>query len=124
MCGPRAFEQVPRVVTGRSRHRREKRPVPGCHRRASPDASCRGTLGIRFVAADVQKGTIDLAFDATGALVNPAGNVLGAFLAALLYDTVDPALLATLRPDQFQSTLDLDVKFPAGVFREAKVAAG
>jgi uncharacterized protein (TIGR00369 family) len=39
------------------------------------------------------------------------GNVLGAFLAAMLYDTVGPALLATLDPDQFQSTLDLKVKF-------------
>ena len=39
------------------------------------------------------------------------GNVLGAFLAAMLYDTVGPALLATLKPDQFQSTLDLNVRF-------------
>jgi uncharacterized protein (TIGR00369 family) len=37
--------------------------------------------------------------------------VLGAFLAAMLYDTVGPALLATLEPDQFQSTLDLNVRF-------------
>jgi acyl-coenzyme A thioesterase PaaI-like protein len=37
--------------------------------------------------------------------------VLGAFLAAMLYDTVGPALLATLEPDQFQSALDLDVRF-------------
>jgi uncharacterized protein (TIGR00369 family) len=39
------------------------------------------------------------------------GNVLGAFLAAMLYDTMGPALLATLEPDQFQSTLDLKVSF-------------
>lgn len=42
---------------------------------------------------------------------NPMGNVLGAFLAAMLYDTVGPALLATLDADEFQSTLDLDVRF-------------
>ena len=42
---------------------------------------------------------------------DPAGNVLGAFLAALLYDTVGPALLATLRPDEFQSTLQMNVDF-------------
>jgi hypothetical protein len=36
--------------------------------------------------------------------------VLG-FQAAILYDTVGPALLATLEPDQFQSTLQLDVHF-------------
>ena len=31
--------------------------------------------------------------------------VFGAFVAAMLYDTVGSALLATLEPDQFQSTL-------------------
>jgi len=53
----------------------------------------------------------ELAFTATEAFTNPAGNVLGAFVAAMLYDTVGPALLATLEPDQFQSTLDLNVHF-------------
>ena len=37
--------------------------------------------------------------------------MLGAFVAAMLYDTVGPALLATLEPDQFQSTLGLNVNF-------------
>jgi acyl-coenzyme A thioesterase PaaI-like protein len=32
-------------------------------------------------------------------------------LAATLYDTVGPTLLATLEPDQFISTLDLTTKF-------------
>jgi uncharacterized protein (TIGR00369 family) len=48
---------------------------------------------------------------ATEAFTNPSGNVLGAFVAAMLYDTVGPALLATLAPDQFQSTLQLNVHF-------------
>jgi hypothetical protein len=48
---------------------------------------------------------------ATEGFTNPAGNVLGAFLAAMLYDTVGPALLATLEPDQFQSTLELHTRF-------------
>jgi acyl-coenzyme A thioesterase PaaI-like protein len=34
-----------------------------------------------------------------------------AFLAAMLYDTLGPALLAILAPDQFQSTLQLQVSF-------------
>jgi uncharacterized protein (TIGR00369 family) len=37
--------------------------------------------------------------------------VLGAFVAAMLYDTVGPALLATLEPHQFQSTLQINVNF-------------
>jgi uncharacterized protein (TIGR00369 family) len=69
------------------------------------------TLGLEFVEADVENGTIELAFTATEAFTNPTGNVLGAFQAAMLYDTVGPALLATLEPDQFQSTLGLNVTF-------------
>jgi uncharacterized protein (TIGR00369 family) len=69
------------------------------------------TLGLEFVSANPDEGTIELAFTATDAFTNPAGNVLGAFVAAMLYDTVGPALLATLAPDQFQSTLDLNVRF-------------
>jgi uncharacterized protein (TIGR00369 family) len=69
------------------------------------------TLGMEFVDADVDAGTIELGFAATEAFTNPAGNVLGAFPAAMLHDTVGPALLATLAPDQFQSTLQLSVSF-------------
>jgi uncharacterized protein (TIGR00369 family) len=63
------------------------------------------------VDADVERGTIERAFTSTEAFTNPTGNVLGAFIAAMLYDTVGPALIATLEPDQFQSTLDLNVRF-------------
>ncbi|MEV6782167.1 PaaI family thioesterase [Streptomyces sp. NPDC051098] len=69
------------------------------------------TLGAEFIDADVENGTIRLAFHATEDFTNPAGNVLGAFLAAMLYDTVGPALLATLEPDQFQSTMEFKVSF-------------
>jgi uncharacterized protein (TIGR00369 family) len=77
----------------------------------APVPPAAATLGFEFVAADIEAGTIDLAFNATEAFTNPAGNVLGAFLAAMLYDTVGPALLAVLEPDRFQSTLDLAVSF-------------
>lgn len=69
------------------------------------------TLGFAFVAADERAGTIELEFTAGEEFTNPAGNVLGAFLAAMLYDTVGPALLATLAPDEFQSTLQMNVDF-------------
>jgi uncharacterized protein (TIGR00369 family) len=69
------------------------------------------TLGMELIDADVEAGTIELAFAATEDFTNPVGNVLGAFQAAMLYDTVGPALLATLDPDQFQSTMQLSVSF-------------
>ena len=69
------------------------------------------TLGLELIDADVENGTIELAFAASQDWTNPTGNVLGAFVAAMLYDTVGPALLATLEPDRFQSTLELSVHF-------------
>jgi uncharacterized protein (TIGR00369 family) len=73
------------------------------------------TLGFEFVSADPDNGTIDLAFTATPAFTDPFGNVLGAFLAAMLYDTVGPALLATLEPDRFQTTAELSCQFHRSV---------
>ena len=77
----------------------------------APMPRAAATLGLQFIHADTDSKTIELAFTATEAFTNPAGNVLGAFLAAMLYDTVGPALLSTLEPDQFQSTLDINVRF-------------
>jgi len=77
----------------------------------APVPPAAATLGFDFVDADVEAGTIEVAFAASEAFTNPAGNVLGAFVAAMLYDTVGPALLATLAPDQFQSTRQLNVTF-------------
>ena len=77
----------------------------------APIPRAAATLGLEFIDADSEKGTIELAFAAREDFTNPAGNVLGAFVAAMLYDTVGPALLATLEPDQFQSTLELNVNF-------------
>jgi uncharacterized protein (TIGR00369 family) len=69
------------------------------------------TLGMEFIDADVEAGTIELGCVATEDFTNPAGNVLGAFQAAMLHDTVGPALLATLAADRFQSTLQLSASF-------------
>ncbi len=69
------------------------------------------SLGFQFVNADVDNGTIEVAFAGTDEFTNPFGEVMGAFLAAMLYDTLGPALLATLKPTQFITTLDLSTRF-------------
>src|SRR5262249_17429853 len=69
------------------------------------------TLGLDFLDVDADAGTIELAFRAVDGFTNPVGNVLGAFLAAMLYDTVGPTVLATVGPSQFQSTLQFNVNF-------------
>lgn len=77
----------------------------------APIPRAAATLGFEYLEADVEAGTIEVAFTATEEFTNPTGNVLGAFVAAMLYDTVGPALLATLEPEQFQSTLQINVNF-------------
>src|SRR5262249_34935920 len=62
------------------------------------------TLGLEFIDADGDAGTVELAFEGIEDFTNPAGNVLGGFQAAMLWETVGAALLATHEPDQFQST--------------------
>jgi uncharacterized protein (TIGR00369 family) len=79
----------------------------------APMPPAAATLGMELVDADVEQGTIELAFAAREEFTNPSGNVLGAFVAAMLYDTVGPVLLATLDPDQFQTTLEINVHFMA-----------
>ena len=69
------------------------------------------TLGFEFLDADPDQGTISVAFDGAESFTNPFGEVLGGFLAAMLYDTVGPALLATLPPGRFIKTLDLNTTF-------------
>jgi uncharacterized protein (TIGR00369 family) len=93
-------------------------------RAALPRAAA--TLGLELIDADVERGTIELGFTATEAFTNPLGNVLGAFLAAMLYDTVGPTLLATLAPDEFQSTIDMHASFfrpvrPGRIFGKGRV---
>lgn len=78
--------------------------------RAAPPP-CARTLGWDLVAVDPEAGTIEVAFDAPEAFTNPMGVVQGGFLAAMLDDTLGPALVATLPPEQFAPTLELKVSF-------------
>lgn len=69
------------------------------------------TLGWELVAVDPEQGTIEVAFQAGEPFLNPVGVIQGGFLAAMLDDTLGPALVATLPSGQFAPTLDLHVQF-------------
>ncbi len=69
------------------------------------------TLGWELVEVDPDVGTIEVAFAAGEAFLNPVGVIQGGFLAAMLDDTLGPALVATLPPGGFAPTLDLHVQF-------------
>jgi uncharacterized protein (TIGR00369 family) len=70
-------------------------------------------LGFRLVEIDPEAGTIEVAFTATEQFLNPAGHIQGGFLAAMLDDTLGPALVATLPAGHWAPTIDLQVQFLA-----------
>ncbi len=77
----------------------------------TPAPAAAATLGWKLREVDPDEGTIEVEFAATDKFTNPAGHVQGGFLAAMLDDTMGPALAATLGPGQFAPTLDLHVQF-------------
>ncbi|MGP9812148.1 PaaI family thioesterase [Rhodopseudomonas sp. NSM] len=76
-----------------------------------PPPPCATTLGIEFLRVTPETGGIEVKFEATPAFLNLAGHVQGGFLAAMLDDTMGPALVATLDPDEFAPTVNLNVQF-------------
>jgi uncharacterized protein (TIGR00369 family) len=78
-------------------------------RRDPPPAAV--LLGWELIAVDPDAGTIEVAFTATEQFLNPAGDVQGGFLAAMLDDTLGPALVATLDEGEWAPTIDLQVQF-------------
>jgi uncharacterized protein (TIGR00369 family) len=84
-----------------------------------PPPACAKTLGIEFTAIDGERGAIEVRFEAKPEFLNPAGHVQGGFLAAMLDDTMGPALVATLDAGEFAPTVNLNVQF----HRPAKVGA-
>ena len=82
-----------------------------------PRPPCADTLGLGFVEVDGERGAIETKFEAKPEFLNPAGNVQGGFLAAMLDDTMGTALSATLDLEQFAPTVNLNVQF----HRPAKV---
>ncbi|NRF67036.1 PaaI family thioesterase [Aquincola sp. S2] len=69
------------------------------------------TLGAVFLHVDGEAGLAELQFDGKPEFTNPAGNIQGGFLAAMLDDTMGPALAATLKQGEFAPTLNLNVSF-------------
>lgn len=85
----------------------------------APMPPAAATLGWELVSVAPERGEIEVAFAATEAFLNPAGAVQGGFLAAMLDDTLGPALVATLPAGAFAPTLELKVNYlrPARVGR-------
>jgi uncharacterized protein (TIGR00369 family) len=68
-------------------------------------------LGWKVLEATPGSGRIRVQFEAIQAFTNPMGNVQGGFLAAMLDDTLGPALATTFSEREFAPTLELKVNF-------------
>jgi uncharacterized protein (TIGR00369 family) len=77
----------------------------------APMPASAATLGWELVSVSPEDGTIEVAFTAGEAFVNPAGVIQGGFLAAMLDETLGPALVAGLDPGDFAPTTDLHIQF-------------
>lgn len=78
-------------------------------RRPAPPAAAMLGWELSWVAPE--RGEIEVFFDAKQEFTNPTGAVQGGFLAAMLDDTLGPALVATLDDGGFAPTLELKVNF-------------
>src|SRR5688572_17779402 len=76
---------------------------------APPPAAA--TLGFKLLEIDPERGVVRAQFAGKREFLNPLGTVQGGFLAAMLDDTLGPALVCTLPPGQFAPTIELKVNF-------------
>jgi uncharacterized protein (TIGR00369 family) len=76
-----------------------------------PPPRSAATLGISIKRVSPEDGTIEVEFQGKPEFANPAGSIQGGFLAAMLEDTMGPALAATLNAADFAPTLNLNVSF-------------
>jgi uncharacterized protein (TIGR00369 family) len=86
---------------------------------------CAKTLGAELMM--VEAGRVRVRFDARPDFCNSMGNVQGGFLAAMLDDSMGPALFTLLDGGQFAPTLEMKVSFlraarPGSIVGEGRVA--
>jgi uncharacterized protein (TIGR00369 family) len=91
-----------------------------------PTPPCARLLGWRMLDARPKDGWIRIAFDAKQDFTNPAGFIQGGFLAAMLDDTMGPAVFAMTEGALYTATIDFNVSFlaparPGPLFGEGQV---
>ena len=68
-------------------------------------------LGWELLREDAEKGEIEIAFSPGPETLNPRGVIQGGFVAAMLDDTMGPALVALTHGKVMASSIDLNVSF-------------
>lgn len=68
-------------------------------------------LGARFLDIRPELGEIEMEFEGKATFTNPVGNIQGGILAAMLDETIGPALGAMLDKGEFSPTINLNTQF-------------
>ena len=82
------------------------------------------TLGWELIAEDPDAGTIEIAFHPGEAFLNPHGTVQGGFVAAMLDDTMGPALVSKTNGVCIPASIDLNVSYIKSVKPGRVIAKG
>ena len=76
-----------------------------------PPPRVAATLGMRITRVDADAGVVEAEFEGKPEFTNPVGNVQGGILAAMLDDSMGPALACQLGAGEFAPTLNLNISF-------------
>jgi uncharacterized protein (TIGR00369 family) len=68
-------------------------------------------LGWELIAEHPERGEIEIAFHPDQRMLNPHGTVQGGFVAAMLDDTMGPALVSMTDGKVVPSSIDMNVSF-------------
>jgi uncharacterized protein (TIGR00369 family) len=91
-----------------------------------PRPPCAELLGWRLVDARPADGWVRIGFEARPEFLNPAGYIQGGLLAAMLDDTMGPAVFIHTEGALYTATIDFNVSFmapakPGPLFGEGQV---
>ena len=82
------------------------------------------TLGWELIAEYPDEGRIEIAFHPNETMLNPRGTVQGGFVAAMLDDSMGPALVSMSGGTQIPATIDMQVSFIAPVYPGRVIGKG
>lgn len=93
---------------------------------ALPAPPCAKLLGWRLIDARPLEGWIRTGFEGRPEFMNPAGHIQGGLLAAMLDDTIGPAVFVHTEGALYTVTVNLNVSYlapaaPGPLFGEAQV---
>ncbi len=91
---------------------------------SSPRPPCAETLGWELLAEYPDEGRIEIAFHPNATMLNPRGAVQGGFVAAMLDDTMGPALVTMSGDKEAPVSLDLNVTFIRAVMPGRVIGKG